>query len=69
MGHHLTSLKIRCVQSGTNITQLCKEAGINRQLISTWEKKEPKTLAILRKLEMALEKHERIQSLSNAPQF
>lgn len=61
MENHITSLKIRCVKSGTNLTQICKEAGVSRQLISTWEKSLPKSFQILAKLTKAIEDHENKQ--------
>ena len=69
MENIVKSLKIRCVRSGTNLTQVCAEAGVNRQLLTKWEKEEPKTFRILRKLEAVLEKHERIEALANTPQL
>lgn len=67
METHITSLKIRCVRARTNITQLCKDAGVNRQLISKWEKEEPKTLRILRKLDEALRIREQLEKEVEPP--
>lgn len=65
----MTSLKIRCVRAGTNLTKVCAEAGVNRQLLTKWEKEEPKSFKILRRLEAALDKYERIQQAANTPQL
>lgn len=69
MENHVTSLKIRCVRAGTNLTKVCAETGVNRQLLTKWEKEEPKSFKILRRLEAALDKHERINQAANAPQL
>lgn len=69
MENIVTSLKIRCVRSGTNLTKVCAEAGVNRQLLTKWERQEPKTIKLLRKLEAVLDKYERLEELANTPQL
>ncbi len=55
MENTLTTLKIECVKAGTNLTQLCKKAGISRTTIDRWEKELPKSLKVLDALRLALE--------------
>lgn len=52
------SLKIRCVKLGTNLSKVCEAAGVDRDTISRWEKQEPKSFQILRKLDEELTKLE-----------
>jgi len=54
----IISLEVRCVKSGINLTQLCEQAGVDRDLIGRWQKEEPKSLQILRKLSEAMAKVE-----------
>lgn len=49
------SLKLKCTAAGTNLTEVCRKAGVNRQTVERWKKEEPKTLTILRQLEEAIE--------------
>ncbi len=48
------SLNMKAVAAGTNLTAVCRKAGVNRMTISKWKSREPKTLTILRKLEQAI---------------
>ena len=50
------SLKQKCAEAGTNLTEVCKIAGVNRSMLSRWRQREPKTLEIIGKLEAAIEK-------------
>lgn len=50
------SLKIKAATVGSNLTQICNDAGVPRQTIERWKNVEPKTIRILRKLENAIEK-------------
>jgi hypothetical protein len=59
MENPITSLKIRCVKAGTNISKLCEAAGVNPDTIVRWQKKKPKTFQILSKLDSALKKIEK----------
>jgi hypothetical protein len=45
------SLKIKAASAGTNLTEVCRLAGVNRQTVELWKRKEPKTITTLRKLE------------------
>ena len=47
----VTQLRIKAIEKGVNLTQLCTMAGINRCVLTNWEKREPKSLATLRKIE------------------
>lgn len=49
-------LKKKCAEAGTNLTEVCKIAGVDRSMLSRWRQREPKTLEILRKLELAIDK-------------
>lgn len=40
-------IKQRAKQAGTNITQLCKAAGVSRTTPERWEKRVPKSIGIL----------------------
>lgn len=52
------SLKVRCAQAGTNLTEVCKRAGVDRSSLERWKRKEPKTITIIRKIETEIEKIE-----------
>lgn len=54
MENTIQSLKIRCIKAGTNLTRVCEQAGVDRNLVSRWAKEEPKSFQILRKLDQAL---------------
>ena len=58
MENIVTSLKIRCVKVGTNLSKVCEAAGVDRDTITRWEKEEPLSFKILRKLDGALAKLE-----------
>lgn len=49
-------LKAECENAGTNISELCLEAKVNRQNIEKWKGNNPKTLDTLALLLGALEK-------------
>jgi hypothetical protein len=51
----VTQLRIKAIEKGVNLTQLCTMAGINRCVLTNWEKREPKSLATLKKLERTLD--------------
>lgn len=34
---YFTDLKIKCAERGTNLTQLCKEAGVDRSVPQRWK--------------------------------
>jgi hypothetical protein len=48
-------LRIKAIEKGVNLTKLCALAGINRCVLTHWEKREPKSLATLKKLERTLD--------------
>lgn len=45
----------RCIEKGITLNQICEEIGVSRGLLTKWEKKEPKTLQIIRAIEKRLE--------------
>lgn len=50
-------LEKHCLEAGTNLTDLCEDAGINnRGKLSGWKDKEPYTIETLRDLIAALRK-------------
>lgn len=53
------TLKAKCAAIGTNITQICKDAGVPRQTVERWKVEEPKTIVLLRKIEEAIEERAR----------
>ena len=54
MENILTSLKLECTLAGTNITEVCREAGVSRSTIDKWEKELPKSFRIAEKLKAAI---------------
>jgi transcriptional regulator with XRE-family HTH domain len=50
------TLKIKAAAAGSNLTEICRRAGVNRQTVEQWKDDEPKTLKILRKIEAEIEK-------------
>jgi hypothetical protein len=54
----IENLKARCKAAGTNLTQLCMDAGVDRSVVERW-KKGTKTLTLLAQLEAALQKREK----------
>lgn len=53
------SLKAACEKAGTNLTVVCKEAGVSRSTVERWKTDEPKTVKELRKLLKVINKHEK----------
>lgn len=49
------SLKIKCAEAGTSITEVCRRAGIHHQVIHAWREREPKSIKTLRTLEGIIE--------------
>ena len=45
----------RCIEKGTSLNQVCEEVGVSQGLLTKWEKREPKTLQIIRATEKVLE--------------
>lgn len=50
MENLLTSLKVKCVEADTNLTEVCRRAGIARSTVDRWERKLPKSFELLQKL-------------------
>lgn len=48
-------LRSEAALAGTNLTTICRKAGVTRQTLINWEKKEPTSLQILRRLQTAIE--------------
>lgn len=53
----LSDLKTMCAERGTSLNRVCEDLNINRSLLSRWEKKEPKSILIYKKI------YERVASL------
>lgn len=49
------SLKQRCKASGITIKELCERAGVTTATLRNWEKEEPKTIRLAKKLEQTME--------------
>lgn len=54
MSDLVKSLKIKCVEAGTSLNQICKRIGLNPQVITSWEKQEPKSIRTLKAIEAAI---------------
>ena len=49
------SLRDACTQAGTNLTEACKVAGVERSTVERWKTNEPATIKNIRKVEAAIE--------------
>lgn len=49
------SLKQRCDAAGTNIQEVCKQAGVTRSTVQNWKIREPHTIETIRRLEQAID--------------
>jgi DNA-binding phage protein len=49
-----TSLKVECIAAGTNLTEVCRDAGVNRSTVQRWMEAEPKTWIEIRKILKAI---------------
>jgi len=58
----IRSLKIRCAAAGTNITEVCREAGVSRSTIERWKVKPPKSLQLLNAIEAKLADYENAEN-------
>lgn len=56
MTNVVQTLKAQCAAIGTNLTEVCREAGVPRQTPERWKVKEPMTIKILRKIEATISK-------------
>lgn len=54
MENPIAEWKARCAAAGTNLTQLCKRAGVARQTLEHWKKNPNPQAVTLKKLEDAL---------------
>jgi len=50
-----TELEAAAKAKGTNLTQICRAAGVARSVPARWKDNEPKTITILRRLKKAIE--------------
>lgn len=55
MENPITTLKVKCAQAGTNLTEVCRRAGIARSTVDRWEDELPKSFQILNKLNEAVD--------------
>lgn len=55
MENILTSLKLKCVEAGTNLTEVCRKAGVHRSVVDRWERELPKSFKTLELLTKAVE--------------
>lgn len=46
----------------TNVTQMCKEIGIERTMMDRWRKNEPKAISTLRKIEKFIKDKRKAQA-------
>ncbi len=44
------SLEIECAKAGTNITEVCRIAGVQRSTVQRWKEEDPKTIQVVRRL-------------------
>lgn len=49
-----TSLEVECAKAGTNLTEVCNDAGVNRSTVQRWKNAEPKTYIEIRKIKEAI---------------
>jgi DNA-binding Xre family transcriptional regulator len=52
----LSELKKMCAERGVSIGQVFDDIGINRSVLSRWEKREPKSILTYRKIYERIEK-------------
>ncbi len=62
------SLQDLCTEAGTNITQICRDADVNRSILQSWKNENPKTLQILARLLAAIEAKKGQKEIINIPQ-
>lgn len=51
----VTTLKVKCAQAGTNLTEVCRRAGIARSTVDRWERNVPKSFQIYHQLLQVIE--------------
>lgn len=55
----------KCAEVGSNLSEVCKDAGVTRMTVQAWKRKEPKTITILRKLEAEIAKKKELNVINN----
>jgi transcriptional regulator with XRE-family HTH domain len=51
-----SSLKSECEAAGISLSQLCREADVDRSVVERWKEKDPKSIQTLNTLREALER-------------
>ena len=51
----VSELKIKAAEAGTNLTEACKRANVDRSIPERWKKNVPKAFVAYAKLEQAIE--------------
>lgn len=46
--------KIQCIEKGTSLNAICNKLGIDRELLTRWEKEEPKSLRLAKQIDQAI---------------
>lgn len=46
----------KCVDHGTSLNAICKKVGVDRVLLTRWEKAEPKSLRLAKQIADAIDK-------------
>lgn len=46
--------KIQCIEKGTSLNAICNKLGIDRELLTRWEKEEPKSLRLAKRIDQAI---------------
>lgn len=49
-----SSLKAECEKAGISLSQLCREADVDRSVVERWKTKDPKSIETLNALKSAL---------------
>lgn len=58
-------LKVKAASAGTNLTEVCREAKVKRQVVESWKDKDPKTIQILRRLEKVIDRKAKTNNSSD----
>lgn len=56
MSDTVKSLKIRCAELGTTLTNVCRNVGVHPNVMSNWAKEEPKSIRTLKAIEAEIER-------------
>lgn len=54
MGYYYNQIKAQCDELGISVSELCREAAVDRTLMDRWRKKDPTSLETLKKINDAL---------------